>query len=234
MMNNENFASLIANERAPDWVPRLVVRTASAMRSFAQEKTVDRLLIDSRMKVVWRTLKTRKVTVSAIESLPTNRRLDNWLEASLETRDATLSNRACVAFFASAVIEFTLANKPAYASDVTKLIEPWRNAAQQCRIALKNPLFRPRIDGEVEKSLAVAERFFEEQAKFVDSGSSPYLLERQGDDDSTKAIVRGLGSQTRAIFGGFLYGTIATTVNVGLQLDAEIGRETVRNWCDRL
>jgi hypothetical protein len=219
------------SKTAPDWVPPLMVSLASAMRPFGQE-IVDRLLTDPQMESVWRILGATHVDAAAIEKLPKNLRLDNW--PSLEKLDVPASDAACVAFFAAAAIEFKLANKPAYASNVSALIGTWRFAARQCRIALKNPLFRPQIDGDLERSLAAVERFFEERAAFVESGSSPYLLGRQGNDDITRAIVRGIAKKTWLIFGQFFYGTIATTVNVGLQLKTEIGIESVRKWCDGL
>jgi hypothetical protein len=186
------------------------------------------------MEQIWKYLKGRKIEASSLERLPPNLRLDNWVEASIGTRDATANEKACVAFFAAAVIEFKLANKPAYAPNVSALVDPWRQAALQCRMALKNPLFRPRIDGEMERSLAVVEQFFDERAASVEGGSSPYLLGRQGNDDATRAIVCGIATQTKLIFGQSLYGTIATTVNVGLQLDTEIGAESVRKWCEAM
>jgi hypothetical protein len=230
-VSGERFARVIANKKVPDWVPPLVVASsAGAMRRFGQE-VVDRLLTDARMESVWQTLRARNVNAVALDALPSNLRLDNWVEGSLETGDATPNDEACVAFFAAAVIEFKLANKPVYASDVSELIGPWREAARQCRLALRNPLFRPLVDGEFERSLSIVERFFEERAAFVESGSSPYLLGRERKDDAARGIVRGIAKQTKLIFGQFLYGTIATVASVGLQPHAEIGPESVRKWC---
>ena len=230
-INRKPLTRVIDTKKTPDWVPPIVGKLAIAMHPFGQE-IVDRVLTDPRMAGVWPVLLRQNIDASAIEALPSNLRVANW--PSLETPDATPGDEACVAFFAAVVIELKLANKPIYPPGVSALISPWRNAACQCRDALENPLFRPRINVELERSLIAVAEFFEEKVAFVESGSSPYLLGRKRKDDARRVLARGIATQCQLIFGQFLCGTIATTVNVGLQLEIGIDADSVRNWCEGL
>ncbi len=232
-INRKPLTRAIDTKKMSNWTPPIVGKLAIAMLPFEQE-IVERLLTDPRMANVWTIILRQTVDASTIEALPSNLRIANWLEPSRETQDVIPRDEACAAFFAAVVMELKLANKPVYPSDVSALINPWQNAARQCRDAQKNPLFRPRIDTELETSLAAVAGFFEERAAFVESGSSPYLLGRKRNDDATRVLARGIAKRCKLIFGQFLCGTIATTVNVGLQLEIEIDADTVRNWCEGL
>src|SRR5579872_5803435 len=112
-------------------VPPLIVILADAMQPFGQEVS-KRLLADPRMEGVWRTLKKMKVDAATIERLPSNLRLSNWIEPSIETRDASLNEEACAAFFAATVIELRLRNPPIARADVLRETSQWSNAAKQC------------------------------------------------------------------------------------------------------
>jgi hypothetical protein len=96
--------------KPPNWVPSSVVSMAHAMQPFEREipeeqRLIERLLTDPRMESVWRYLKSASVQTSDIDALPDNLRISNWIGTSLETKDFSLNDEACVALFASVVIE---------------------------------------------------------------------------------------------------------------------------------
>jgi hypothetical protein len=219
------------SKKIPGCVPPSVVSMACAMRPFEREipeeqKLIERLLTDRRMETVWRHLKGVEVQASTIEALPENQRMRNWVEPSLE--NFSLNDEACAAFFASVVIELGVPKEPATRRDIPALT-PMLSAAEQCRFALSIP--RVKYDHELAKSLLMAKAYFEDEARKITN--HPYFLgRRMGEGDTTRARVRAIAARTRAIFGKFLYGTVATVASIALQ--TEIGAETVRKWCSGL
>lgn len=103
-------------------------------------------------------------------------------------------------------------------------------------IAPKGIVMGPGRDPELARALKVAGQYLEEYCQYIIASSkqvNPYILERssreRGGDNTTRARVRALAVGVHAIFGAFLYGTLATVGSVALQTD--IDAKSVKNWC---
>jgi hypothetical protein len=228
------------SKTAPDWVPPLMVSLASAMRPFGQE-IVDRLLTDPQMESVWRILRAKSVDQAALEKLPPNLRLDNWVEASLETRDATANDAACAAFFAYAVIIFTLGNRSVKEQDIKREMSRWRDGAAICREALSG-VHRATVDPALAAALSMSADYFEEWARSLErsAANSPYLIGRgalerapggkknAGGDENVRGQVCDVANLTQQVFGSFLHKPVATTASVATGL--VIASKSVENW----
>jgi hypothetical protein len=226
---------LVRPKAAPAWVPPMIVSLASAMSSFGQE-IADRLLTDPKMESVWQTLTVTDVDAAALEKLPENLRLDHWVEASLGTRDATDNDAACAAFFASAVIIFTLGNRSVKEHDIKREMSRWRDGAALCREALSGP-HRARVDPALAAALSMSADYFEGWAGSIErsAASSPYLIGRGARkkgvlrrNDNIRGQVCDLARITHKVFGSFLHVPIATAATV--VTGQSISPKSVENW----
>jgi hypothetical protein len=223
-----------ARSKPPAWVPPLIVGVAGAMRPLGQG-IADRLLTDSRMDTVWHTL--RQIEVKALpEDLPDNLRVRNWIEPSLLTRDASLNDEACVAFFADVVIQVRNANKASSRGEIDALTRRFSDAAEMARIARLDPfLCPPRADTH---ALETAEAILAQIAADIERRAQghPLVLGRRRDKegDETRAIVRLIAKRTKTIFGKVLYGTVATVANIALKLETHLDAAKVRDWSEDL
>jgi hypothetical protein len=222
-----------------DWAPPLVVSVADAMRGFSPD-VCDRLLTDPRMKGVWIELGRHEVKALPA-ALDDNLRVDHWLGQF----DASPKDEAAVAFFASAVIIFTLRNRVVKKHELEKEAERWQDGAALCREALSG-LHRARVDPALAAALSVSADYFEGHATSIKtaSASSPCVVERnarkrapgggKGTDgnENVRGQVRKVAEVTEQIFGTFLYGTVACAASVATGL--KISRKNVEKWCSGL
>jgi hypothetical protein len=225
----------MARSKPPSWVPPLVASVAGAMREF-NPAVSDRLLTDSGMETVWHTL--RQIEVKALpEDLPDNLRVRNWIEPSLLTRDASLNDEACVAFFADVVIHVRIANKARSRREIDALTRRFSDAAEMARIARLDPfLCPPKADTH---ALETAEAILAQIAADIERRAQghPLVLGRRRMDkegDETRVIVRTIATRTKTLFGNVLYGTVATVANIALKLEKDLDAAKVRDWSDDL
>jgi hypothetical protein len=223
-------------EDVPDWVPPAVGSMAAVMPIGAAISQV--LLTDQRMKQVWSYLRRLKVTAATIDALPPLLRMETWeicrFPASKNIDEGvSLQDRACAAFFAAIVLE--LANFRAIATRVQadEFAKPWLSAAGLCWSIMRH---EPRlaIDPEFARALSIVGEYLEDQGRLREQKDGLYIVERSSKkrgDDGTRARVRALAAVTHAIFGQFLYGTVATIATVALQINPAITSRSVRSWC---
>jgi hypothetical protein len=232
MRSDRRFTRANANRKTPDWVPPLLESVASAMRSYSPE-VCDRLLTDSSMETVWHTL--LQIEVKALpDDLPNNLRVGNWIEPSLLTRDASLNDEACVAFFAAVVIEVGNANKARSRVDIADYARRFADAAKTARLARLDPFLCPPDPDDMD-ALARAETILAQIAADIEGRAKghPLVLERRRDkdDDEIRVIVRSIAKITKSIFGKYLYGTVATAARVALEPEIDLDAPKVRDWC---
>jgi len=224
---------MIDGTSVPEWVPRSVLQMATAMELGTEIRI--RLLTDPRMKSVWRVLQSAGVDKAVFAKIDPQQLLSHW---GINDFHYSANDQACAAFFACILVEATIANPPVTQMAVKKVVQWWREGAKRCRIALQTP-GRARVDLGLAKSLTDAEKYFEEMARYIEdhAASNPNLLKRSSGErgeDAVRAIVRAVARGTLAIFGGYLYGTLATAVTVAMGLNEEINPESVKNWCATL
>jgi len=222
-------------ESIPDWVPESVRNMARAIE--IGKRFGRRLLTDNRMKAVWRELQAQGKNLDK-DKFARDRSLEHMEKWGLSTLGVSVADQACAAFYGYAVIELGVPKIAMTQSALSKIIEPWRSAAKLCRwLAADSPTGRPNED--IEKALLTSAAYLDEGADFIENAnrSKPYFLPRSTGkrgvgDDLTRGYVRALALGTRAIFGKFLYGTLATTASVAL--NKSIDRKTVEDWCSDL
>jgi hypothetical protein len=157
--------------------------------------------------------------------------METWGVSELEVSPP---EQACAAFFCSLVIELSVPKEPVKRQDALKLAYRWLDASAICRSAINEP-GRPGTEPELARALSAVAEYLKEYAQFIIESanrSSPHLLKRssgQRNDDASRAVVRAMAVGSHAIFGKYLYGTLATIAAV--TLDADVDAESVRNWC---
>jgi hypothetical protein len=217
-------------KKTPDWAPPLVVSVAGKMRGFSPE-IVDRLLTDPKMETVWRQIGQRKVKPLPADLAP-NLRVNHWFGHDVE---ASPKDEAAAAFFACVVIETRLENKLAR-KDISAFATRLADAAETARTVRLNPFLHP-VDTDVDalaKTEAILARLADDFRRTSPKGH-PLILERGGENETERAIVRSIASTTKTIFGQHLYGTVAAAVSVALKLEPDnITPADVRDWCEGL
>lgn len=234
-------------ERAPepsDYSPDLV--KVIAPHVLGEKAVKDRLLTDQRMVAVWRELRRIKVRPAAISRLKPYQRLRTW---EISDAGVSLNEQACAALFAFSAFNFS--NSPrtiGTRSQAEALAALDFDAAEVCRrLACEAPPLSPE-----RRALEVAAEFIKNHTrwKLEHLLSSPYTIgdrsSRPDNNDSkgqklgpgarveARGRVRALAAETHAIFGQYLYGTVATVATVALQIDPTISKQDVRNWCSDL
>jgi hypothetical protein len=220
--------SCLTPDDVPDWVPPAVGSLALVM-PVGNADVQRRLLTDPRMKRVWQTLRGQKICPKALETLSWEQRLGTW---GLPEACISPSDRACAAFYASAVQALTFPHVVTRAQ-AKNLARPWLSAAALCRKVLEHEP-APRINPELAKALETVGPYFEREGRLREQKGSPWIAERSSKargDDEARARVRALAPGTHAIFGSYLYGTLATVVTVALQIEPKITPKSVANWC---
>jgi hypothetical protein len=223
-------------EDVPDWVPPAVKSMAAVMPVGAAIS--QRLLTDPRMKRVWLYLRRLKVTAATIDALPPLLRMETWeiclFPASKNLDEGvSLQDRACAAFYAAIVLELAHCRAIATRAQADELARPWLSAAELCWWVMRHES-RPRIDPELAGALSIVGEYLEDQGRVQEQRDSLYIVERSSKkrgDDKIRARVRVLATATHAIFGQFLYGTVATVATVALQINPAVKGRSARNWC---
>jgi hypothetical protein len=119
-------------EDIPDWIPSVIKEMALAIP--VGETISRRLLTDLGMKGVWKYLQSREVNPTALAALKSWQRLENWdipIQGPLrqDQKDVSLQDRACAAFFAYAVVEFSNHREIWTRQEAQRYAEPWFSAA---------------------------------------------------------------------------------------------------------
>jgi hypothetical protein len=144
-----------------------------------------RLLTDSRMGQVWKTLMKEGCARELanpeefndrLDSLPVDYRMKNWGAAADEL---SLAEQACASFFLATSIIFAVGNHAINDRDVRKELKRYQEAAKLCREALYFP-HRAANDPGLAAHLAASAAYFEEREKFISNANmnSPYIVER--------------------------------------------------------
>jgi len=184
------------------------------------------------MKAVWRELQRQKMDDAKLTAIPSQYQMETW---GLFAMGVSPQDQACAAFYCCIVTELGVPKQPAMLRHVLKSVKPWQSAAALCRMAQKIPGHAP-LDSEIVKALSIVAEYFDDQARFIEQANrqSPYFIKRSSGlrgvaDDKIRGSVRAIARGMHAIFGSFLYGTLATTASVVLK--RKIDAKKVENWC---
>jgi hypothetical protein len=229
----------------PSWVPSSVKLLAPAF------PLAQRLLMDERMKAVWQVLQKADVNEAGLDSVESFQKLRSWGISKYDLPlqdfpppDFSLQDHACAAFFAFAAWELNSKRNVITRTKKEGSIKQYTDAANLCRSTTHYDYVRsanPKLDAV----LSIAGWFFRDQARKIEQMAGPHVIKRsskmrgkrsckaQGDDE-TRIHVRALATETHRLFGSSHYGTVATVVTVGLEIDPPISAKSVENWCSDL
>ena len=229
---------MIDPEEIPRWVPA-AVRAVAPVVELGAEDVRRRLLTDQRMNEVWDYLLRRApvdfrpVTAAALDTVPSSR-MTNW---GVDDYEFSFQEQGCAALYICVLRAIAVPVPARTFKEVQAMIVPWREAANQCRLAISSDVTLG-LKPEVSKALAISASYFDDLAHFVEgvnTKDNPHvLLGRKGssEDDNIRGVVRSLALETKIIFGSFLLGTLASVASVALQID--VTKKDVQNWCQGL
>ena len=213
-------------EEIPNWVPSTVKKLAVTFRF--EEELVRRLVTDPKMKNVWQYLRRAQPVSSEIADDDSKLLLELW---GVPEMGVSVQEQACALFFWFVVMELLVPRTAATRQDIENLVAPWRSAAEQCRLAIN--LGPGDANRELVKALSRSAEYFEFRARVAgEDANSPYTLKRRSgkpEDDTVRGRVRALAWITRALYGSFQYGVLASVATVALQTN--VTEKGVRNWC---
>jgi hypothetical protein len=144
------------------------------------------------------------------------------------------TDQACAAFCACVIITLGVDNKAVTRAGIEAQASEWRCAADICRAKLSKML-----NSELVEHYTAVIMDLEDSAKFIEAAApknrSHYLERSSGAPgvDSRRAQAREIALGTQAIFGGFLYGTVATVMSSAMRRD-DIDAKKVCDWCKGL
>jgi hypothetical protein len=183
------------------------------------------------MESVWKYLRRVKVKREAID------RLERWRRLPAEERGSP-NDEACAAFFVAAVNELTHGGRLRTRAEIDAETDPWiapkrwRDALEVVQ-SIRQHESHTNIDFEI---LSIMESYMKDGVQQRER-HDPYVLERSSgrrNDDLLRSRVKRFAIETQKIFGTCLYGVVATTVKVGLQLSDDDIDGKVRKWCKGL
>lgn len=211
----------------PSWVPSSVKLLAPAF-TLGQS-----LLTDPRMKAVWRVLQRTEARKSGFDSVDSFQRLRSW---GIPEDGLSLQQLACAALFAFAAWELNSPKPVITHEKIEDLTKRCLDAARLCRSPDFNLL---PMTPKLSEALSIVGQYFENNAQMWEKKTSPYIIGRSSGtrarvSDETRIHVRVLASETHRLFGSFLYGTVATVISVGLEIEPAITAKRVENWCSGL
>lgn len=212
----------------PNWVPSSVKLLAPAF------PLGQRLLTDPRMEAVWRVLQRTEARKSGFDSVDSFQRLRSW---GIPEDGLSLQQLACAALFAFAAWELNSPKPVITHEKIGDLTKRCLDAARLCRSPDFNLL---PMTPKLSEALSIVGQYFENNAQMWEKRTSPYIIGRSSGtrgtpgEDETRIHVRVLASETRRLFGSFLYGTVATIATVGLEIKPAIKEKSVQNWCSGL
>jgi hypothetical protein len=224
----------ISQFEIPDWVPTAVKSIAAVF--LAKNPVGQRLLTDPRMEIAWNTLVRSNVAPDALDHCKKNEHLEYH---NIQVKNVSLSERACAALFVHTVQEFTWPRAIWTQEMANDFREKWRSAEEMCRlIAYEAPMFGEEFAAAAQTMLAGFEQWTPEMKKggILSGQHNPAYFQKKksGDDPLTRGRTCAIARKTRALFGSYYRGTVATITNVGLELSPEIDGEKVRAWCDSM
>ncbi|MGC2351622.1 MAG: hypothetical protein WA238_12075 [Methylocella sp.] len=224
----------------PNWVPPSVKLLATA---FPLGELGERLLTDPRMKAVWKVLQNADVSEAALASVESFQQLRSWGISKYDLPlqdfpppDFSLNDHACVALFAFAAWKLNIKPNVITRTKIEGSVKQYTDAANLCLSTMHYDYLRS-VNPELDAALSIVGWFFQDQARKIEQMAGPHVIKRSSKnrgDDETRLHVRALAIETRRLFGSFLYGTVATVVTVGLEIEPAISAKSVENWCSCL
>jgi hypothetical protein len=223
------------NEYLPETAKRMVAALVGCINRPGLPDLVERLLAHPCMAAARRELLQRTPVENGLTRLPGWQRPPAWDLASASPRE-----EAFAAVFMFALVECSQARSIGTRKDAEELAGRYFEAAHICRqVACE----RPAETQELVRVADVIDRHTRWQ--FERLLKSPYIIgvrssgtrnklrygHRSEDDDKARAYGRALAAQIHAIYGVFLYGTVAKIVTVALQTSRPVTRRDVINWC---
>jgi len=209
----------------PSWVPSSVKLLAPAF------PLGQRLLKDPRMEAVWRVLQRTEPRKSGFDSVDSFQRLRAW---GIPEDGLSLQHLACAALFAFAAWELNSPKPVITHEKIEDLTKRCLDAARLCRSPDFNLL---PMTPKLSEALSIVGQYFENNAQMWEKRTSPYIIGRSSrtlEDNEARIHSRVLASETHRLFGLFLYGTVATVVTVGLEIEPAVTAKSVQNWCSDL
>ncbi len=243
-MTNSEWSVKAGIDEIPDWVPAAVKLIALALPIWKARKSDEpgrmlqdgdevgrRLLLDVRMRGVWKEL--RKYEVECLNYENRSEMLESW---GIDDQPFSLQDKAFAAIFVRLLLRFCdrpVVATQAFADDCAK---PYFDAAELCRYELQHGLFPHGAlePSELERALEIVAKHLEDEGNVRkgNAGNKLHIVDRSAKrrgDDSFRVGCRIIGGATRALFGRPLYGTVATIGNVVFDTQ-KITEKSVQNW----
>jgi hypothetical protein len=221
-----------------------------------QSAPAKRLLNDPSMKTVWQTLQNQIRKQLKKCGLDEIRRRFSFLDTLVYSWDSmgedptklhdspmkvledySFEEQACAAFFSHVVFEMAGRKEidiPRVLSSRAQIIASstrYREAAKICLEVSDTSYFNEVTSTKLRSAAAALEGYASFNDRFIDP-TNPHYSERSGaksGEEETRALVRSVAEFNIVLFGSPLYGTIFTTVYLGL--GKEIPMKNIRNWC---
>jgi len=181
---------------APD-----AVRDVNAFFFGGEHHIAVRLLADTRMEQVWKTLRKEgsdrelansKEFKDSLNSLPDNYRMETWGASA----PSALADRVCASFFLAASIIFGVGNRTVKKYDIEQEAKRWRAGAALCREALSNP-HRATVDPDLTAAPLLRRRAI----------NAPPLAELVFKSHASAAFVEAVGPRPgEGAVGAFAFG----------------------------
>ncbi|MCW5686318.1 MAG: hypothetical protein KIT85_18130 [Pseudolabrys sp.] len=223
----------------PDYVPEAVRAIAPHLMestSGKRSQCAERLLINPKMKSVWRQLLKQNVEASVISTLRGYQRLRSY---DLPERDFTTQQQACSAFYAYTVIECTSKRTIGVRADADLLAEHYLAAARITRGFATE--FRHFVSPDEALALDIAADCIEREIKWQHTHllASPYIVGQRTNrvrsfKNLERATVRVLAVELHRLFGSYLLQTVGTVATVALDLKKQISKSDAKHWCAHL
>jgi hypothetical protein len=191
------------------------------------EALIDRLLLDGRMKDVWKSLCNPK------KCAPFPAALDRWRKESvlegLSDQDVAL---AVFFFYACSYAHFKF--RTVTTASFVKRREPFLMSArilqEEARLLRERWFAEPEAEVHAA-AIEAASSFHMSKTKNIFQ-SHPRLIERDQGDPQLRAYALYMAIQAKSLFGRIMYGTIATVTNVAMVENNSnlVSAANVRDW----
>lgn len=220
----------------PEYVPEAVRAIAPYLFRSTSGKRFQvskRLLIDPRMKSVWRQLLKRNVEPNAISTLQGYQRLRSY---DLPEHHFIIQQHACAAFYAYTVVECSSKRTIGIRADADGLAEQYLSAVRTLRGFAAE--FRHFVSPDEALALELAANCIERETKWQHAHllASPYIVGQRTNQvrsfgNLERATVRALAVELHRIFGSYLLQTVGTVATVALNLKNQISKSDAKHWC---
>ncbi len=227
-------------EEIPDWVPEPVRIVALGLP--LKNDHLQRFLTRPEMLSVWSTLLKQSVTQSNIRAADDESQLIYALEGPPLTSFTTQS-QACAILFRKVQITTQrvfegspVAPTRAFLREASKPYNDLSNGLEWLKGNSIFPIYPLEID--IMEAIELLSVYCKRKANFLMQDDSPYVLPKSSGDheiDVIRSWTKGIAVTVKALWGGFMYGTLTKIMSVIFDIPRDDALEkNVTNWCNEL